>query len=215
MSDRRLKFLIVDDHPLVREGVRLALQTLDAEVTVLEAGNAEAATRLAAANADLDLVLLDLGLPDANGFATFEQLHRTSSAVPIMMLSASDDRSSVMAALNMGAAGFISKASSKEIILQAVRLALAGGVYIPPQALDMQKHEEPGTEHAAAAELGLTERQLEVLALLAQGKPNKVIARELSIAEPTVKAHVTEIFRALKVTNRAQAVIAARRIGFE
>jgi DNA-binding NarL/FixJ family response regulator len=214
LSARRLKFLIVEDHPLVREGVRLALQTLEAEVAVLEAGNAEEATQLAEQHPDLDLVLLDLGLPGADGFAIFERLRRRAGTLPIMIFSASDARSNVMTALNMGAAGFISKTSSKEIILQAIRLALAGGTYIPPQALDAPKGERPGAQ-PVAAELGLTERQLEVLAQLAQGKPNKVIARELDIAEPTVKAHVTEILRALKVTNRAQAVVAARKIGFD
>lgn len=214
---RRLKFLIVEDHPLVREGVRHALQSLEGDVAVLEASNADEADRLAQTHADLDLVLLDLGLPGTDGFGVLERLQRQNAELAVVILSATDDRSSVMTALNMGAAGFVSKSSSKELILQAVRLVLAGGIYIPPQALggfDASGQREPANG-ATAGGLGLTGRQTEVLALLARGKPNKIIARELNIAEPTVKAHLTEIFRVLKVTNRAQAVIAARRVGFE
>lgn len=214
---RRLKFLIVEDHPLVREGVRHALESLEGDVAVLEAGDAEEAGRLAEIHADLDLVLLDLGLPGTDGFGVLEGLQRQNAGLAVVILSATDDRSSVMTALNMGAAGFVSKSSSKELILQAVRLVLAGGIYIPPQALggfNGSGQREPANA-ATAGGLGLTGRQAEVLALLALGKPNKVIARELNIAEPTVKAHLTEIFRVLKVTNRAQAVIAARRVGFE
>jgi DNA-binding NarL/FixJ family response regulator len=118
----------------------------------------------------------------------------------------------------MGAVGFISKSSAREVMLQALRLVLAGGVYIPPQALGLLDAPDacaasPGYDPGSPHSLGLTDRQAQVLALIAQGKPNKIIAGELNIAEPTVKAHVTEILRALKVTNRAQALIAARRLG--
>ncbi|HET7158741.1 MAG TPA: response regulator transcription factor [Burkholderiales bacterium] len=218
-----MKILVVDDHAMVREGVKHALESLGSEVNVIEARNAQEALRTAEQHPDLDLVLLDLGLPGTDGFAILEQLHERNAALPVIIVSASDDRSQVMTALNMGAAGFIPKSCAREVTLQAVRLVLAGGVYIPPQALGFsQSREMCDTEllaraHAvsAARPLGLTERQTEVLALLARGKPNKIIASELNIAEPTVKAHVTEILRALKVTNRAQAVIAARRIGFQ
>jgi DNA-binding NarL/FixJ family response regulator len=135
-----------------------------------------------------------------------------------VILSASCERADIIAALNAGAMGFIPKLSSSEVLLHALRLVLAGGVYIPPQALGML--EGPGIGGAPGAtgpkslqQLGLSERQLQVLALIAQGKPNKVIAGDLAIAEPTVKAHITEILRALQVTNRSQAMIVARRFG--
>lgn len=216
-----MKVLVVDDHALVREGVRHALESLGSEVNVIEARDAQETLRSVERNPDLDLVLLDLGLPGADGFEILEQLHQRNVALPVIIVSASDERSRVMTALGMGAAGFIPKSCSRDVTLQAVRLVLAGGVYIPPEALGYSgsqgaRESKSGDQAWAGSPrpLGLTERQTEVLALLARGKPNKIIASELNIAEPTVKAHVTEILRALKVTNRAQAVIAARRIGF-
>lgn len=217
-----MHILIVDDHAMVREGVRHALESMGGDVSVAEARNAEEAYRLVEEHPELDLVLLDLGLPGTDGFAVLNELHRRNSTLPVIIVSASDDRSRVMTALSMGAAGFIPKSFARELTLQAVRLVLAGGVYIPPQALGLRDGAADETaappscvDMTAARSLGLTERQLQVLALLARGKPNKIIAGELAIAEPTVKAHVTEILRALKVTNRAQAVIAARRLGFQ
>lgn len=214
--------LVVDDHAMVREGVRHALESLDGDVRVLEARNAEEAYGLVASHPGLDLVLLDLGLPGTDGFAALAEIHRRNATLPVIIMSAADDRTHVMTALSMGALGFIPKSFARELTLQAVRLVLAGGVYIPPQALGLRDgapvdrgSPPPSLNRAAARTLGLTERQLQVLALLARGKPNKIIAGELAIAEPTVKAHVTEILRALKVTNRAQAAIAARRLGFQ
>jgi len=214
-----MKILVVDDHAMVREGVRHALESMGGEVNVIEARDAAEALRAVEQHANLDLVLLDLGLPGSDGFEILERLHRHHAALPVIIVSASDDRSRVMTALSLGAAGFIPKSCGRDVTLQAVRLVLAGGVYIPPEAIGLGKAYMSGTSASmeqlvgGARPLGLTERQAEVLALLARGKPNKIIAAELDIAEPTVKAHVTEILRALKVTNRSQAVIAARRMG--
>jgi len=210
-----MKFLIVDDHSLIRNGMRLALESLDGAAIILEAKNASEAFALLEQHHDLDLVLLDLGLPGMDGLTALQELHRRDSTVPVVILSGSGDRSDVIAGLNMGAVGFIPKSSTHEVMLQALRLVLAGGVYIPPQALGSSVLSDTGAEAGAksASDLGLTDRQAQVLGLIAQGKPNKVIARELNIADATVKAHVTEILRALKVTNRTQAVIAARKVG--
>ncbi|MGE5522196.1 MAG: response regulator [Rhodospirillaceae bacterium] len=216
-----MNILVVDDHAMVREGVRHVLESMDGEVNVIEARDAEEALRCVDQHPKLDLVLLDLGLPGRDGFEILERLHQRNTALPVIIVSASDDRSRVMTALSMGAAGFIPKSCGRDVTLQAVRLVLAGGVYIPPEALGLGKPEGMPANSASqqlvgsSRPLGLTERQTEVLALLARGKPNKIIAAELDIAEPTVKAHVTEILRALKVTNRAQAVIAARRMGIQ
>jgi DNA-binding NarL/FixJ family response regulator len=218
-----MKVLVIDDHAMVRDGVKCALESLDSDAHVMEARNAEEALRTAEQHPDLDLVLLDLSLPGADGFVVLKQLRACNAALPVIIVSASDDRRQVMMALNMGAAGFIPKSCAREVTLQAVRLVLAGGVYIPPEAIGFNHFQElcdadavaRADVTAAARPLGLTERQAQVLALLAHGKPNKIIASELNIAETTVKAHVTEILRALKVTNRAQALIAARRIGLQ
>ena len=212
-----MKFLVVDDHALVREGLRHVLESLDDRVTVLEARNATEAYALVEQHADLDLVLLDLRLPGVDGYAAMQELHRRHHTLPVVILSGSEDTPSVVAALKMDAAGFIPKSSPREVMLQALRLVLSGGVYIPPQALGLAGLDGPGESSNPGTKSidkpALTARQAEVLGLIAQGKPNKLIASELNISEATVKAHVTDIMRALKVTNRAQAGVAARRLG--
>lgn len=212
-----MKFLVIDDHALVREGLRHVLESLADRVTVLEARNAAEAYALAEQHADLDLVLLDLKLPGVGGYAAMQELHRRHNTLPVVIISGSEDTPSVVAAMKMHAAGFIPKSSPREVMLQALRLVLAGGVYIPPQALAFAGLDDSGESSNRDTESldkpALTERQREVLGLIAQGKPNKIIASELNISEATVKTHVTDIMRALKVTNRAQAGVAARLLG--
>ena len=212
-----VKILVVDDYALVREGLRHALQALGDDVEVLEARDAEEALRLIAKDPVLDLVLLDIGLPGMDGFLALDEMRRARGALPIVVLSASAEQRDIAAALNMGAMGYIPKMAPREVMLRALRLVLAGGIYIPPQAIGMSSLTGAGGDRAAAPssleELGLTERQRQVLNLIAQGKPNKAIANELQISEPTVKAHVTEILRALKASSRAQAMVTARRFG--
>jgi len=210
-----MKFLVVDDHALVREGLRHTLELLANDVTVFGAANANDAYALADQYIDdLSLVLLDLNLPGIDGHAVMRELHRRHANLPVAILSASDDTVGVVSALKMGAVGFIPKSSTHEMTLQALRLILSGGVYIPPQALGLAGLDISGAASASAVKPALTARQTEVLCLIALGKPNKIIADELKITEATVKTHVTDIMRALKVTNRAQAGVAARRLGF-
>ncbi|HXF68042.1 MAG TPA: response regulator transcription factor [Burkholderiales bacterium] len=212
-----MKFLIVDDHALVREGLRHVLESLDDHVTVLETENAIEAYALVEQHADIDLVLLDLRLPGVHGYTAMQELHQRHITLPVVILSSTDDTQGVVAALKMGAVGFIPKSSPRDVMLQALRLVLSGGVYIPPQALGLAgpggPRESSNPDPKSIGKPVLTDRQAEVLALIAQGKPNKIIAGELNISEATVKAHVTDIMRALKVTNRAQAAVAARRLG--
>jgi DNA-binding NarL/FixJ family response regulator len=212
-----VKFLVVDDHALVREGLRHVLESLSDGVSVLEARNATEAYALVEQHADLDLVLVDLKLPEVDGYAAMRELHRRHHSLPVVIISGSEDTQSVVAALKMHAVGFIPKSSPREVMLQALRLVLSGGVYIPPQALGLVGLDGSGESSNADAKPidrpALTQRQAEVLGLIAQGKPNKLIASELNISEATVKAHMTDIMRALSVTSRAQAAVAARRLG--
>lgn len=211
-----MKVLVVDDHPLVREGVRFSLDALQGDIEVLEAETAEEALATVERHPDLGLVLLDLGLPGMPGLAALEELRSRGCQARVVVVSASCAQTDVVAALNAGAAGFIPKLSSSDVMIQALRLVLAGGVYIPPQALGTLDSPGPAASGAgpkSLQQLGLSERQQQVLALVAQGKPNKVIASDLRIAEPTVKAHITEILRVLQVTNRSQAMLVARRFG--
>lgn len=204
-----MKFLVVEDHALTREGVRLALAALGDDVTVLDASNVEAALISIDRHPDIDLVLLDLGLPGDDGLSLLTALRRDQNTVPVVVISGADDRNHVIKALDLGASGFIPKSSSVEVMLQAVRLVLAGETYIPQQALALPLGREGSAGADRQGARDLTERQRRILTLMAQGKPNKIIAAELNISEATVKSHVTEILRVLKVTNRTQAVIVA------
>src|SRR5215208_5494486 len=194
-----MKILLVDDHALIRDALRGVLRELAADAAILEASDSRQAMRLIEQHPDLDLIL-----PDRDGFAVLSDLRKRCATISIVVLSAFNDRENVLRALDLGALGFIPKSSSREVMANALRLIFSGGVYIPPEALGRAE-----TTVAVAAlgrrvsptDLGLTERQMEVLALMMQGKSNKAISRILDAAEPTVKHHVTAIL-ALKVANR-------------
>lgn len=226
-----MKILVVDDHPLIREALRHVLVQLDGELELLDAPTCEAAQEVAAEHPDIGLVLLDLGLPGVSGTCALEAFRDAYPHLPIVVLSATDDHDVVLDALDRGAMGFIPKTSSNEVMLSALRLVVSGGIYVPPQALSQAgerplgvAEKAPATMPPAApllpgsglldpAEVGLTGRQADVLALMVQGKPNKLICRELNLAEGTVKVHITAILRTLNVANRTQAVIAVSRLG--
>jgi DNA-binding NarL/FixJ family response regulator len=216
-----LKVLVVDDHPLIREALRQVLRALNKDIDLLEAGSAPEALAAADRNEGIDFILLDLALPGADGFEVLRELRERHPSFPVVVLSASDHAEVVMRALDAGAMGFIPKTASNEVLLGALRLVLSGGVYLPAEVL---RHtpapalvSRPATTAAGIGyrDLGLTERQAQVLALVVQGKPNKIICRELNVAEGTVKIHVTAILKALGVTNRTQAVIAVGKLGLK
>lgn len=177
-----LKVLVVDDHALIREALRGVLKQLNARVTMFESATCAEAFELADANPDLDLCLLDLNLPGLDGFAGLSELRRHHPTIAIVVLSASDDRADVTRALNHGAVGFISKSSPCSVMLSALNLVLAGGVYLPQELLSGKMPAARPAPVACVGELGLTERQLEVLKLMVQGKPNKIICRDLGLA---------------------------------
>lgn len=212
-----MKILVVDDHPLIREALRLVLKGLDAAMHLLEAANRDSALAIASEHPDLSLILLDLTLPGANEFDLLRELREQYPAVPVVVLSAFDQADVVTSALDAGAMGFIPKTSSSEVLVGALRLVLSGGVYLPPEVLRHPAGPAVGSQQTEMShrDLGLTERQAQVLALLVQGKPNKLICRELNLAEGTVKIHITAILKALKVANRTQAVIAVGRTGLK
>lgn len=230
-----MNILIVDDHPLIREGLANVLAELDRDAGVLEAASADEAVAAFGDHAPLSLVLLDLGLPGAHGMSLLEQLRSVRPEVPVVVLSANDRREVVLAAIDNGAMGFISKRSPTPVLVNALRLVLAGGVYLPPQVIGVAAPVEapsatgvaasqlsaapPATATASVprtlADLGLTDRQAEVLALIVQGKPNKLICRDLDLAEGTVKTHISAILRALDVANRTQAVFKLSKLGIQ
>jgi DNA-binding NarL/FixJ family response regulator len=212
-----MKILVVDDHALIREALRGVLKELKGDAEILDAPNTRVAMHRIEENSDIELILLDLNLPDGNGLELLRDLRERYPAISVVVLSASDDRENVAKALDLGALGFIPKSSPREVMLSAFNLIFAGGIYVPPEILAPRALSRPPVTHAqpngSASELGLTDRQMDVLLLMMQGKSNKAICRVLDLAEPTVKNHVTAILKALKATNRTEAVIAAGGLG--
>jgi len=206
-----VKILIADDHALFREGMRHVLDDLAQPLTVLEAADCQHTLQHAMQHPDLDLVLLDLCMPGEDGFTALEFFASRFPATPVVILSASDQRSDMQRALDLGAMGFIPKATSGPVMLSALNLVLSGGVYIPPSMIKNEHSPIPGNGHKN--ESGLTPRQLEVLSLLVEGGANKEIAQRLNLAEATVKMHVTAILKNLGVNNRTRAARAAEQAG--
>ena len=214
-----MKVLVVDDHPLVRQAIGGVLRQLEPDVQVLESASVDEALAAARANMDARLVLLDIHLPGTSGLDGVKTIRDTLPEVPVVVISASEDPADITRALDAGAMGFIPKSQPTAVLLNALRLVLAGGVYLPPAMLKQPtaKSAESLRPTSGGAmhyrNLGLTERQAQVLGLLVQGMPNKVISRELDLAEGTVKIHITAILKALNVSNRTQAVIEVGRLG--
>jgi DNA-binding NarL/FixJ family response regulator len=216
-----MKILVVDDHVLIREALRGVLRELKGDAAVIiEAADSRHAMSQIGQNPDVELVLLDLGLPDRDGFEILAELAERYPTISVVVHSAHQDRERVMKALDLGAIGFIPKSARREVLLGAFNLIFSGSIYIPPEILD-RRQPVPASPSASAApkrkvsaaELGLTERQMEVLALMMQGKSNKAICRVLDLAEPTVKIHVSAILKVLKTANRTEAVMAAAALG--
>lgn len=205
-----MKLLLIDDHPLFIEGMRGILQRLDAAIVIATSGSCEEALALSLDD-DIDLVLLDLNLPGMSGLDGMTQLRHQHPATPIVLLSASEDRSKVLRAIEKGAKGYIPKSSTPDVIICALQLVLSGGVYLPMTVLDTVTSSQAKTITIDGHTL--TPRQLDVLKLLAEGHPNKVIANQLSMAENTVRVHVSAILRLLDVSNRTEAGLAAIRKG--
>ena len=216
-----MKVLLVDDHHLIREGLRPAMrQLVDAgsgeAVTVLEASSFAQAREIALAHPDLDLVLLDLHLPDVTGFAALTGLQQDHPAIPVVVVSGEDDPELVRAAFGHGALGYVPKSSSSAVLVSALRLVLSGGTYLPREIMAARAAAPaPAAPKGGLAGLDITPRQADVLRLLLAGKPNKVICRELGLAEGTVKNHLAAIFKALGVASRAEAIVAAGQRGIK
>ncbi len=209
-----MKLLIVDDHALIREAVRHVAAGLGKDVTVLAAADNERGFAIADAEPDLELLLLDFHVDGLAGVPAIRAWRQRFPALPVVVLSSAEDRSTVLAAMTAGAAGFVPKSSSNEVMVSALHLVLAGGRYLPAEVLADQGRARRERELPVSLDaLGLTPRQLDVLKLLAVGKPNKLICDELGLAERTVKAHVTEVMRVLGVHSRTQAALVAARLG--
>lgn len=216
-----MKYLIVDDHALVAGALTLLLEDRDPEADVHTAATADAALELVDREGDADLLILDLSLPGVTGTELMEEIVRRQPMLKILVVSGLADQESIMRVLQLGAAGFVPKSIDTELLSSAIDFVLKGGVYIPSKLLTESQKDGFFTRTAArlkapeSAPPHLTDRQLDVLAQLAKGAPIKRICRELDLSEGTVKTHVAAIYRSFGASNRTEALIAARRAGFD
>ena len=216
-----MKYLIVDDHALVAGALTLLLEDRDPEADVHTAATADAALELVDREGAADLLILDLSLPGVTGTELMEEIVRRQPMLKILVVSGLADQESIMRVLQLGAAGFVPKSLDTELLSSAIDFVLKGGVYIPSKLLTESQKDGFFTRTAArlkapeSAPPHLTDRQLDVLAQLAKGAPIKRICRELDLSEGTVKTHVAAIYRSFGASNRTEALIAARRAGFD
>lgn len=206
-----MKLLIIDDHSIMRAGLAALLIQSNVAVEVFEAGDATGGLAKVDENPDLDAIFLDLNLPGESGMSVLRDLGQKRPDLPVILLSSSEDPDDVRRALAAGALGYLPKSASPHTLMSALRLVLSGEVYVPPIVLRESGDRRDEAGASAAPNGALTERQIDVLKLLGRGLSNKEIGRELLVAERTVKAHVTAIFKSLGVVSRSQAVQAARK----
>ncbi|NDP47959.1 MAG: response regulator transcription factor [Sulfuriferula multivorans] len=206
-----MKTLLADDHPLMREGVRQVLAQLEPAVEIIDAHDYPSLFAQTAAHADLDLAVVDLNMPGFVGMQGITQFRSRFPDIPLVVLSASESPHDIRSALEAGALGYIPKATSTTMMLAALRQVLSGDLYMPACLGDNGLHAVAPADFEDLQHSGLTARQLEVARLLAQGCANKAIAGMLAMSESTVKVHISAIFRAFKVTNRTEAVLAIQR----
>ena len=204
-----MKMLLADDHPLFREGVKPVLHKLDPDLDLIEAIDYPSAFAAMHRAGEVDLALIDLHMPGMSGMDGVIRFRAAFPEIPLVVLSASELAEDIHRLLAAGALGYVTKSSPSEVILGALRLVLAGGVYIPPSVLEQHSGGDPDPARPGP----LTARQVEVLRELAKGQSNKQIAKALAVTEGTVKIHLAAIFRILKVNNRTEAVLVAQKMG--
>lgn len=209
-----LRLLLVDDHAMVREGLRPLLRKLGLDVALYEAQDAESALLLLETEAEFDLILLDIMLPGTNGLSLLGILRKRFPAIPVVMLSALDEPDTINRAMRLGASGYVTKSGDGETLLEALRRVLAGEVYLPPHLhdrLSVALGGSLGRARTPSDRYGLTEGQRRVMELLREGKSNREIGDLLGLTEGTVKVHVSRIFRKMGVVSRAEAIAHMQR----
>lgn len=204
-----MKILVVEDHQLVRDGLKHIFADTFEDYIYLEANNAVNARRLAEENPDINLVILDLKVPGANGFDLLGQLNNLLENSPIIVLSAEESTTLIYGAISRGASGYVPKSFSHEQLCNAISVVLKGGVFVPDAAKSAIQYNLQAEQLVE----NLTSRQLEIVGLLAQGKTNKEIAALLHLSAATIRSYLTIIFRQMKVSNRTEAVYIARQLG--
>jgi DNA-binding NarL/FixJ family response regulator len=205
------RLVIADDHPLFRDALRQAVSSVVASARVDEAGSFEELTALLDQDSDVDLVLLDLTMPGISGFSGLIYLRAQFPAIPVVIVSASDDGGTIRQSLDFGASGFIPKRFGVDTLRDAIMKVLGGDIWVPADT-DLSSATDPELARLRDRLVTLTPQQVRVLMMLSEGLLNKQIAYELGVSEATIKAHVSAILQKLGVESRTQAVIAASKI---
>lgn len=205
-----MRFLVADDHELIREGLSAQLRALNPDAHVVAAASLDEMWDEVERQGAVDLLLLDLGMPGGDGMSALARLCNRYPEMPVAVVSASEDRATIEKAIDHGAAGYIPKSMAMNVMMNAIRLILSGGVYLPETLLRGKGDAPAKTDDAShgddrIAPEPLTQRQIDVLCLMCEGLSNKEIARRLGISPHTVKIHVAAVLKALHVDNRTQA----------
>lgn len=211
MPSTGVRILIADDHPLVRGALAQAVAGAAPDAQILEAGDLEGVTRVFADGVDIDLILLDLAMPGVRGFSGLMYLRAEHPEVPVVIVSANEDRAVMRRCIDFGASGFVPKTTPIEGMREAVRMVLAGDIWTPPD-VDLSGPADKETADLVRRMASLTPQQVRVLMMVSAGLLNKQIAYELKVSEATVKAHVSAILTKLGVESRTQAVITAAKV---
>ena len=210
----RYRFVIADDHPLFRNALAQTVASVETDVEISHAGNFSDTVKIVTETDDIDLLLLDLKMPGAQGFSGLVYMRAQFPNIPVVVVSASEETAVIRRAIELGASGFIPKSSSSADMKNAVQSVLNGSLWVP-DGLDLANGEPSEQSDLAQRLTTLTPQQVRVLMLLREGLLNKQIAYELSVSEATIKAHVSAILQKLNVDSRTQAVIAAASIDGE
>jgi DNA-binding NarL/FixJ family response regulator len=211
MTAAATRLVIADDHPLFRDALRQAVGSVVASARIDEAGSFDELTALLDQDSDVDLVLLDLTMPGISGFSGLIYLRAQFPAIPVVIVSASDDGGTIRQSLDFGASGFIPKRFGVDTLRDAIMKVLGGDVWVPADT-DLSSATDPELARLRDRLVTLTPQQVRVLMMLSEGLLNKQIAYELGVSEATIKAHVSAILQKLGVESRTQAVIAAAKI---
>ena len=209
--DQSVRVLIADDHPLVRGALREAINGAVPKADIIECEDLDKASQALSDNHEVDLILLDLSMPGVRGFSGLLYLRAQYPSVPVVIVSANEDRGVMRRCIDFGASGFIPKTTDLEAMRGAIRKVLEGGAWTPPD-VDLSSPADKDTADIVRRMASLTPQQVRVLMMLSEGLLNKQIAYELTVSEATVKAHVSAILQKLGVESRTQAVITAKKI---
>lgn len=206
-----MKVLIADDHALFRDGLSLSLEKLDNSATILQASNFAQALKILDTEQKFDLIIVDLEMQDMAWEEWLDAVKAKAGDARIVVISASENVHNIRESLERGVSGYISKRADSKILTNALKLILDGGTYIPPMMLGKNLNNSDGAVKGKGK--NLTNRQFQVLELVAKGMSNKQIAYEMGVSEATVKLHINALLRSIGATNRTQAVVTAQKMG--